>query len=184
MATATATRSTRKAATPASDESRMQKIADSIQSTAEKLRDQVSSNVHDSGVAAKVRGVDVSIALIKMQRSLFDRSFKVLARLQKYSDKLVKRHIQGAHWMPNEGKDIVKEWSHMLNEGRADFQATVDKSYDLLKDCLERIRNEQESAGKKKTVAESAAPSKAKGTSKTKSAAKKVKRAASVAATA
>ena len=172
MATATATRPAKKAAAQPSDESRMQKIADSIQSTAEKLRDQVSNNVHDSGVAAKVRGVDVSLALIKMQRLVFDRSFKVLARVQKYSDKLVKKHIQGAHWMPNEGKDIVKEWSQMLNEGRADFQATVDRSYDLLKDCLERVRKEQVANGKKKPVAVSAPVHKAKPANKAKSAGK------------
>ena len=123
MATATATRSAKKGGTHPTDESRMQKIADSIQSTAEKLRERVTNGVHDSGTAAKVRSVDVTLALIKLQRSMFDRSFKVLARLQKYSDKLVKRHIQGADWMPCEGKDIVKEWSSMLDDGRVEYAA-------------------------------------------------------------
>ena len=178
---ATASKTAKKAPVHGSDESRMQKIADSIQSTAEKLRDKVGDNVHDSGVAVKVRGVGVSIALVKLQHSLFDRSFKALARLEKYSDKLVKRHIQGAQWMPNEGKDIVKEWSQMLNDGRVDFQKTVDKSYDLLKGYLERIREEQASTAKKKPASKPAAAQQAKSAMKTKSAVKKVKRVAATA---
>jgi hypothetical protein len=168
MATATATKTAKKGAAHTSDESRMQKIADSIQSTAEKLRDRVANGVHDSGTAAKVRSVDVSIAVIKLQRSMFDRTFKMLARIQKYSDKLVKRHVQGADWLPNEGKDIVKEWSHMLDEGRVEFEKTVDKSYDLLKEYLERVRKQQASAGKKTGVAKSPTVLKAKGSAKTK----------------
>ena len=146
----------------------MQKIADSIQSTAEKLRDQLANGVHDSGAAAKDRSVGVTIALIKLQRSMFDRSFKVLARLEKYSDKLMKKHVQGANWMPAEGKDIVKEWNQMLNDGRVEFQKTVDKSYDLLTDCLERIRKEQASVGKKTAAAVSAKVSKAKSATRAK----------------
>jgi len=184
MATATATKTAKKGAAHSSEESRMQKIADSIQSAAEKLRDRVSNSVHDSGTAAKVRSVDVSIALIKMQRSMFDRSFKVLARLQKYSDKLVKKHIQGADWMPSEGKDIVKEWSGMLDEGRVEFQKTVDKSYDLLKGCLERVRKEQLASGKKAPVSKSSAPLKAKKVTKTKVTAKKKRPVAAASASA
>ncbi len=182
---ATASKTSKKAAVRPSDESRIQKIADGIQATAAKVREQVASNVHDSGAAAKVRSVDVTISVLKLQRSLFDRSFKVLARLQKYSDKLVKKHIQGAEWLPSEGKDIVKEWSGMLNDGRVEFQKTIDKSYDLLKDYLERVRKEQSSGGKKKVVskastvaskaksaAKPAVAGKAKGTTKAKGATK------------
>jgi hypothetical protein len=181
---ATAGKTTKKAAVKPSDESRMQKIADGIQSTAEKLRDKVKHNVHDSSVAVRSRTMGVTIALIKLQRSAFDRSFKALSSVQKYSDKLVKRHLQDAAWMPKEGKDIVKEWSQMLNEGRADFQNTVDKSYDLLTDCLERIRKEPVSIGKKKVVTKTAMAPKAKITVKANIVAKKRRPASASAVTA
>jgi len=154
--------------TKTSEDSRMQKIADSIQTAADKLREQVKNRVKDSSTKAKVRSVDLAISLVKLQQSAFNRAFKELANLQKRSDKLVKAHIQDADWMPAEGKDIVKEWSRMLNDGREDFQKTLDKSYDLLKNGLERARKQQLADPKKK-----AAPAKKKPAAKKKVVAKK-----------
>ena len=151
-----------------SEESRMQKIADSIQTTADKLREEVKNRVQDSGSKAKVRSVDLAISLVKLQQTAFNRAFKEVAKLQKRSDKLVKSHIQDAEWMPAEGRDIVKEWSRMLNGGRDDFQKTLDKSYDLLKNGLERARKQQVAEGKKKS-----APAKKKAAAKKKAVAKK-----------
>lgn len=161
-----------------SEDSRMQKIADSIQNTADKLREQVTNRVQGSSAKAKVRSVDLAISMVKLQQSAFDRAFKEVAKLQKRSDKLVKAHIQDADWMPSEGSDIVKEWSRMLNDGRDDFQKTLDKSYDLLKNGLERARKQQLAEGKKK-----AAPAKKKTAAKKKAVAKKKPAATKKAAT-
>lgn len=138
------------------DESRVKKLADNVQATAEKLRENVKGRIQDSGSTAKARGVDLAISLVKLQRTASDQAFKALAGLQVQGDKLVRQHIQEADWMPPEGKDIVKEWSRMLNEGRAEFCKTLDKSFGLLSDGLERVRKEQAAVSKKPVAAKSA----------------------------
>lgn len=137
-------------------------IADTVQSLADSVRKELNKRIGGSGRKAKTRGADLAVTLIKLQRSAFDKAFKIVTRVQEGADKVVKEHVEDASWLPGEGKDIVKEWSRTLSDGRAEFQKTVDKSYDLLRGYFERVKKEQKSAGKKTSVPRSKVPSKKK----------------------
>lgn len=115
------------------------KLTDGVQSMADNAWTELNKRVEGAGNSAKVRSAGLAIALIKVQRSAFDRTLKLLAQVQKQSDKLLKDHVEEAAWMPAEGRDIIKEWNRTLNDGRAEFQKTVDKSYDLLRMLFERV---------------------------------------------
>ena len=147
------------------------RIGDTIQSLTEKVRKELSKRIKIPRGKAKARTVDFAIAVIKLQQSAFDSTFKLLTRVQERGDRLVKDHVEEAAWLPGEGRDIVKEWSRTLNDGRAEFQKTVDKSYDLLRDYFERVRKEQK--GAPKTAAASAVAAKKKPAAKKKAAPKK-----------
>ena len=162
--------------TKKSDAFSIQKLTDNIQKTADNLRKEVKTRLKDSSAKAKTQSFDLAISMAKLQQSALDQAFKQLANLQKRSDKLIKNYVQKADWMPSEGKNIVEEWSRMLNSGRDDFQQTMDKSYDLLKNGLERVKKDQKTATKKTTTAKKA--SKKKPTAAKKKAATKKKPAA------
>lgn len=159
--------------TKKSDAFSIQKLTDNIQKTADSLRKEVKTRLKDSSAKAKTQSFDLAISMAKLQQSALDQAFKQLANLQKRSDKLIKNYVQKADWMPSEGKNIVEEWSRMLNSGRDDFQQTMDKSYDLLKNGLERVKKDQKTATKKKTTAKKTATKKKPTAAKKKAATKK-----------
>ncbi len=148
-------------------------IADKIRSLTGDVRKNVSKRIEKPGRAAKVQTAELAVSLVKLQRSAFDKVLKVATKVQERADKAVKDRVQEAEWMPNEGKDIVKEWSRTLEDGRAEFQKTVDKSYDLLRGYFERVAKEQKTSGKKSPAAEVKAPVKKKPAAKKKGAKRK-----------
>jgi len=160
---------TKKTAAKKSKGNGMMHLADKVQSMAENLRKDLRKQIDGAGTGAKVRTAKLAVTMVKLQRSTFDRAFKILSQVQKRSDKLLKDHIEDASWMPAEGSEVVKEWSRTLNDGRAEFQKTVDKSYDLLRAYFERLEKsakpiskranasaKKRPAGKKKTTAKRA----------------------------
>jgi len=79
------------------------------------------------------------LSVIDFQKTTFDNTFKVITQLQEQSEKVIQNLAEDAGWLPKEGVAIVKEWLRMLRAGRADFQKTVDKSFDLVTDYFERV---------------------------------------------
>jgi polyhydroxyalkanoate synthesis regulator phasin len=158
----------KKSASKKSKENGLMKIADRVQSLTENLRKDLSKRVGGAGNEAKARTAKLAVMLIKLQRSTFDKAFKILSQVQERGDKLIKEHVEEGAWLPAEGKEVVKEWSRTLNDGRAEFQKTADKSYDLIRAYFERIQ-------KAKPAARKAAASTTKGPARKKPAAKKAK---------
>jgi hypothetical protein len=143
-------------------------IADKAQALAGNLRKDLGKRIDGAGGDAKIKAAKLAVMLIKLQRSAFDKAFKLLSQVQERGDKLVKNHVEDASWLPAEGKEVVKEWSRTLNDGRAEFQKTVDKSYDLLGTYFERIQKSGKPAARK-----AAAPVKKSPAGKKKPATKK-----------
>lgn len=156
---ATATSTAKKAAS---------RLSDSIQSFTDGVRGNVNKRLEGSSRAAKAQTAEVAVSLIKLQRSTFDKTLKAVAKVQKSTDAAVKKQVEKTSWLPKEGKDIVKEWSRTLEDGRAEFQRTVDRSYDLLRGFFERVAKEQKAAPEAP-----ATPAKKKPAAKKKAAAKR-----------
>jgi hypothetical protein len=144
---------TKKSAAKKSKGNGMMQLADKVQSVAENLRKDLRKQINGVGKGAKVRSAKLAVTMIKLQRTTFDRAFKILSQVQKRSDKLIKDHVEEASWMPAEGSEVVKEWSRTLNDGRAEFQKTVDKSYDLLRTYFERIEKSGKAVSKRANAA-------------------------------
>jgi polyhydroxyalkanoate synthesis regulator phasin len=67
--------------------------------------------------------------LIEFQKASFDNTFNSLAVLHEQTEKMVQTFIQQATWLPNEGKEAIKEWVNIYKKGRIDFKAAADKNY-------------------------------------------------------
>jgi polyhydroxyalkanoate synthesis regulator phasin len=117
---------------------------DSVNSYVDDLRKQLGGIVEDSRSQTMQRTYHFAHSLLGLQRSTFDNAFKLITKVQERSEKLVDDQIATASWMPKEGKDVVREWSRTLREGRSEFQKTVDKSYDLLMSYFARIEKQEQ----------------------------------------
>ncbi len=109
---------------------------------ADELQDQVGQWVEDSRKETVQWTAELALTLVDFQRKTFDKTFKGITKIQQRSEKVINDYAKKASWMPGEGRDVVREWSSMLEKGRADFQGTMDKSYELLGDYFRRLQKE------------------------------------------
>lgn len=142
------------------------------------------------------RAARLAMNVVDFQKSTFDSSIDALGRLQKRSDKLVRRAVKDATWMPGEGKDVVEEWVSTMEKARADFKRTTDKSFDLVLRYLKRLERgdgaakkpakkstKKKAAAKRKTARKKPAKRQAKSKAKTKTKTKSKAKASSSAGT-
>lgn len=146
----------------------VQESIDKVTDKAEQLRGKLKKGAEDAAAGTQRRATKLVLSVVDFEKTTFDNAFKVISQLQEQSEKAVQNLVEGMNWLPKEGKSIVKEWIHMLRMGRGDFKKTVDKSFDLLTDYLERVSKAEEAAAK---TAAAKAPAKKK-TAKKKAAAK------------
>jgi hypothetical protein len=128
------------------------KVSAKVLSMADDVLKELNKRVEGAGISAKQHSAGAAVTLIDLQRSAFDRALNVLGQVQKQGDKLLKEHVEEASWMPAEGKDIIKEWNRTLNDGRGEFQKTVDKSCDLLRTLFDRVEKKQQILAKQRDV--------------------------------
>ncbi|MFP4500766.1 MAG: histone H1-like repetitive region-containing protein [Candidatus Hydrogenedentota bacterium] len=161
------TRTARMASTP----------LDKVSSQAEKLMERISNRADEAASSTGRKACKLVLSVIDFQKTTFDNTFKIISQLQEQSEKMVSTMVTDSHWVPKEGKSVVKEWVQMLQTGRSDFRKTVDKSFDLLTDYFERVQKEgipSATTAKKSTTKKSTAKkSTAKKSTPKKSTAKK-----------
>ncbi len=143
---------------------RTEDLRDSLEKSAEQAADQTSR-----------RAAKLALAVVEFQKSAFDNAFKVLGQVQDQSTKAVSGMLLEADWLPREGKQVVREWSRVLHDGRKEFEQTVDKSFDLVTHFLDRVQEGKPSkAAAKKKVATKKKPAPKKAAAKKPAATKAV----------
>jgi hypothetical protein len=142
---------------------------------AEEFCQDIGGWLQDSKVVTKEKAAQQAAALVKLQKRTFDATFKLISRIQQRSEEMLGDYVDGSEWLPEEGRQIVKDWSSMLEEGRAEFQKTMDHSYDLATNYFERVGKAKgrSTARKKKGTTKKKAAAKRKTATKKKPAAKK-----------
>lgn len=126
----------------------VQDSIDKVTSKAEELRDTLKQRAEDAAAGTQRRATKLVLSLVDFEKTTFDNTFKVISQLQEQSEKAIQNLLEGAGWLPKEAKSIAREWIHMLRAGRGDFKKTVDKSFDLLTDYLERVSRSEAQAAK------------------------------------
>lgn len=149
---------------------RFTKSVEGVIGQTEKLRDNFEKRAEETTEQTRKRAIRLTLSAVDFQKTTFDSAFGALSRLQSQSEDMVGGMLNNADWLPKEGKAVSKEWVKLLRAARSDFKDTVDKSFDLISDYLERV--EAGKPSKKKAAKKKAAPKK-KSTAKRKPAAKK-----------
>lgn len=92
----------------------------------------------DAALAAKRRAAKLALGIIDFQKTTFDHTLAILGRAQDSSAALLTSMLQEADWVPAEGKQVAKEWTELLAQGRREFEKTVGTSFDLITDYIGR----------------------------------------------
>ena len=141
------------------------------------LSDKAQEQIEGMRTGAQRQAVKGAQQLVSMHRKVSEKTFGLMADVQERSEKAVKDMLRNADWVPPEGKDVVDQWTAMLHTGRARFEETTERSFDLIADYLERVEADLTPAkGRKKSAAKS--KSRKKSSTKKKSAAKGKKKSA------
>jgi hypothetical protein len=127
--------------------------ADAVQSFADNIWKELNERVELTGNAATMRSAELAAAIVNLQHKAFDATFDVVARVQERGEKMLEEQVDDARWLPGEWKSIIKEWGQALNDGRAEFQKVVDKSYDLVRQYFKRIERERHAWARRKMAA-------------------------------
>jgi hypothetical protein len=113
---------------------------DKVIKKTEDLRDQLESSAEETADQTARRAAKLALSVVEFQKTTFETSFKLLSRLQDQSTKAVSGTLLDAKWVPKEGKQVVREWTRLIEGGRKDFESTVDKSFGLITEFLDRVQ--------------------------------------------
>ena len=131
----------------------------------------LTKRAEESMELTRQRGLVLSV--IELEKATFDHTFKLVDRLQKQTEDVVKEYVEKAEWMPQEGRTMVEEWTRMLQQTRKEFLKTVDKSFVHVSDYIKRIQDGKETPATKKPAAAKKAVAAKKATAARKPAAAK-----------
>ncbi|MFM1919205.1 MAG: hypothetical protein RLZZ303_839 [Candidatus Hydrogenedentota bacterium] len=123
----------------------------------EALRDSLEKSAEDTAEQTTRRAAKLALAVVEFQKTTFHNTFKVLGQVQDQSTKAVSGMLLDADWLPREGKQVVREWSRVLHDGRKEFEHTVDKSFELVTHFLERMQDGKPAKKKASPAKKSAA---------------------------
>ncbi len=151
-----------------------QTVVDDIGKLADDIGKEFGRRMDDSYDKSRKLAVKGMLKVLKLQRNTLDKTFDLVAKVQKRSEDMVEKRLSNASWMPEEGRGVLDEWTATLRQGREDFQKAIDKSNDLMTSFLKRV--EKGKTGPKKVTekkTDAAKPAAKKIAAKKKTAAKK-----------
>ena len=106
------------------------------------------------------RASELVLNIVELNKATFDGTAKIVTSVQEKTEDRFVKVVADASWMPKEGRKVIVEWVRMMRRGRNDFRKTVDASFDLVHDYIERVVTVKAKNGKPHVA--DAAPRKAR----------------------
>jgi len=72
--------------------------------------------------------------MMEFQKTTFDNAFNAMTKLQEQGETMVEMFVNQSPWLPDNGKQAIKDWIQAYQKGRVDFKTTVDGNYEKVKD--------------------------------------------------
>ena len=67
--------------------------------------------------------------MVQFNKTAFDNSFKAMTLVYEQNEKMLDAFLSQATWMPEEGRNALKEWTDSYKKGCQDFKRMVDENY-------------------------------------------------------
>jgi gas vesicle protein len=74
--------------------------------------------------------------MIDFQKTTFDNTFNTVVMIQDHTEKVASTIFDQSSWIPEEGRQVVGQWTEMYKKGRNELKSAVDDNYDKLADML------------------------------------------------
>ena len=68
--------------------------------------------------------------MVQFNKSAFDNSFKAMNLVYEQNEKMLDAFLGQAGWLPDEGKNALREWMDSYKKGCQDFKSMVDANYE------------------------------------------------------
>lgn len=67
--------------------------------------------------------------MIQFNKSALDNSFSAMTMVYEQNEKMIEAFFTQASWLPQEGKNAIKEWMSAYRTGCNDFKKLMDDNY-------------------------------------------------------
>lgn len=67
--------------------------------------------------------------MIELNKTAFDNGFNVMNMVYEQNQKMFETFLSQATWMPDAGKQTIKEWLEAYRKGCRQYKKMVDESY-------------------------------------------------------
>jgi len=80
---------------------------------------------------------DMLKQMLQFNKSTFDNSFSAMITVQEQNEKMVSTFLEQAAWIPDEGKNLIREWVAAYKKGISDYKGMADANYKKVVDYFE-----------------------------------------------
>ena len=124
---------------------------------AEMVGDFIPGVAKDAAGMAKTTGAGGARQALQMQRRIFQSALSVFDTVQKQAGKVIEKNLAGNENLPEEAREVVKEWTRVIKTGRNEMTGAVEKSFDLIDQYLSKVqKSDKVKAAPKKAAAKKA----------------------------
>jgi hypothetical protein len=99
-----------------------------------------------SGKHLGVRGAREAVGL---ERKMFKGALDVFDMVHKKAGKTMEQALSDSERVPDEAREVAKEWSRVVKIGRAELKTAIEKSFDLVEKYLDRVADPASAAAAK-----------------------------------
>jgi hypothetical protein len=75
--------------------------------------------------------------ILDFNKVTFDKSFIAVTALQVHSEKMIESFIENAHFFPEEGKELIKDWMNLYKNNLNSFRDAVDSRFKTVEGFLQ-----------------------------------------------
>jgi len=106
----------------------------------DKLQNWAQDSVNSATRTTTLRTTDAATRINDFQKRSFERVMGTIGKLQDRTGETVHGFVKDSKLVPKEGVKVVEEWNGLVQRGREDFVNATVKSYDLVGEYIDRIR--------------------------------------------
>lgn len=74
--------------------------------------------------------------MFDFQKASFDNSYKAMSMIRVQGEKFVESMVSYWPWVPEEGKNAMKEWNELCQKNSDDFKEMMDNNFQKMEDLF------------------------------------------------
>jgi hypothetical protein len=76
--------------------------------------------------------------IVEFHKSAIENTYSVMTNLTEQNDKMLRSFVDQAHWIPEEGRNLIKEWGDVYRKGAKDLKKAAEENYKMVLDYIDK----------------------------------------------